>query len=333
MTDCWPTVPPNWPDCADVAHNGTVLRGLRVLVTRPPDRSGDLVEGLRGRGALPVLAPMHQAATVIGREAQDLNALMHKVADTGAPDWLVFTSVNTVRALQMAGTGAHGDPAEAESPRATLPPNLGDRLKRAVAGGLRIAAVGAATAQAAKDAGLPVHLIPPPDQSSAAGLVDVWPEAPEVGQHCGAGSPAVYLPQSGSARTTLRDGLVAKGWTVVAVVAYRMLDWPATNPIAEQAGDVSVPVWEPRRAREELAQGTVDAVVATAPSLLRALFSTADGKPPGHTDTVEPVVCAVMGEPTWHAAQNLGLPAVAATVPDTAGLLDALEKVVKENRA
>lgn len=331
MTGCWLTALPNWLDCADVPRGDTVLSGLRVLVTRTPERAGDLVAGLRDRGAEPVLAPMHQAATVAGQEARDLSQLVRTVADADARAWLVFTSVNTVRALQAVVEGADG--GSPDSSRHDQALDLGDHLAQAVAGGLQIAAVGAATARAARNAGLPVHLVPPPEQSSAAGLVNVWPHAAEVNQPTVTGPAVVYLPQSAWARATLRDGLEAKGWRVETAVAYRMVDFPAASPLTEVTSTGSVAVWDPHRAREELARGTVDAVVATAPSLLWALFASTDGKPPAPAVTVEPVACAVMGEPTLNAAQELGLKAVAATVPDTAGLLDALEHAVKENRA
>lgn len=332
MTDCWPTALPNWPDFADVPRGDTVLSGLRVLVTRTPERAGDLMAGLRDRGAEPVLAPMHQAAAVAGQEARDLSELVRTVAGAGAPAWLVFTSVNTVRALQAVVDGADdGRPESKSSHHQAL--GLGDHLAQAIAGGLQIAAVGAATARAAGNAGLPVHLVPPPEQSSAAGLVNVWPHAAEADQPPATGPAVVFLPQSASARATLRDGLAAKGWRVDIAVAYRMVDFPADTPLTELTSTGSMAVWDPHRAREELARGTVDAVVATAPSLLRALFAPTDGKPPAPAVTVEPVACAVMGEPTLNAAQELGLKAVAATVPDAAGLLDALEHAVKENRA
>lgn len=318
-----------------MTRNNGVLGGLRVLVTRPPDRAAQLLTELTARGALPVLAPMHQAGLVSVAELHHLNRMMRTVAQAAAPEWLVFTSVNTVRALQSVLAGADGVGTDAQHSQRSLAPDLGVWLGPALSRGVRVAAVGSATATAVKEAGLPVHLIPPREQSSAAGLVNVWPQAPghAPGSDAVAGSPLVHLPQSASARATLREGLQARGWRVETAVAYRMHDWPAANPLADQSGDGATPVWEPQRAREALAQGEVDAVVATAPSLLRALFAPADGKPPGPDDSVVSIACAVMGEPTLSAASELGIHAVAATAPDAAGLLDALEIAVKENKA
>lgn len=318
-----------------MVRNNGVLGGLRVLVTRPPDRAAQLLTELKARGALPVLAPMHQAGLVSGPELHHLKHMMRAVAQTKSPGWLVFTSVNTVRALQSVLADADAPASDAQHRQRRLLPTMGEWLGPALSRGVRVAAVGSATAEAVKSAGLPVHVIPPREQSSAAGLVNVWPPAPGHGSesHAVAADRVVYLPQSASARATLRDGLQARGWQVETAVAYRMHDWPAADPLADQSGDGCTPVWEPQRARDALAQGKVDAVVATAPSLLRALFAPADDKPPGPTDSVDSIACAVMGEPTLATARELGMPAVAATAPDAAGLLDALEKAVKENRA
>ena len=97
--------------------------------------------------------------------------------------WLVVTSATTVRVLvgRMAG----------------LP------------SGVRVAAVGTATARAARAAGWPVDLVP--DDASAAGLVAALPDTDSLVVH----------PRSDLAAPTLVDGLRERDILVVDVVAYR----------------------------------------------------------------------------------------------------------------
>lgn len=112
---------------------------------------------------------------------------------SGTGPWLVVTSATTVRVLvgRMAG----------------LP------------SGVRVAAVGTATARAARAAGWPVDLVP--DDASAAGLVAALPDTDSLVVH----------PRSDLAAPTLADGLRERDILVVDVVAYRTVgtgDGPIT---------------------------------------------------------------------------------------------------------
>ncbi|PZE62650.1 uroporphyrinogen-III synthase, partial [Curtobacterium sp. MCBD17_021] len=98
-------------------------------------------------------------------------------------DWLVVTSATTVRVLAERMPG--------------LP------------SGVRVAAVGEATARAARSVGWTVDLVP--DDHSAAGLVRALP----------ADARLVLHPRSDLAAPTLVDGLRARGIDVEDVVAYR----------------------------------------------------------------------------------------------------------------
>jgi uroporphyrinogen-III synthase len=104
-------------------------------------------------------------------------------ADRLGGDWLVVTSATTVRVLAERLPG--------------LP------------AGVRVAAVGEATARAARAAGWTVDLVP--DDHSAAGLVRALP----------ADARLVLHPRSDLAAPTLVDGLRARGIDVSEVVAYR----------------------------------------------------------------------------------------------------------------
>ena len=98
-------------------------------------------------------------------------------------DWLVVTSATTVRVLAERLSGLPAD--------------------------VRIAAVGDATARAARALGWTVDLVP--GDASAADLVDALP----------ADARTVLHPRSDLAAPTLVDGLRARGIDVVDAVAYR----------------------------------------------------------------------------------------------------------------
>jgi uroporphyrinogen III methyltransferase/synthase len=88
--------------------------------------------------------------------------------------------------------------------------------------GVRIAAVGAATASALAGCGLAADLVPPRHDAAALG------EALRASLGHGVGTippspaqPRVLLPQADNARHELRDWLLARGCPVTAVTAYR----------------------------------------------------------------------------------------------------------------
>ncbi|MDO5617161.1 uroporphyrinogen-III synthase [Kocuria sp.] len=323
-----------------------------MLITRTPDRAHPLVAALQEAGAVPILVPVRQAAAPSGADAQALRELLAQMAQAGASDWVAVTSVNTVHALtavltadRLEGAVQDEDAAPDES---GLPqtgsvddshgasdsknsnPLLGQFLAPALARGLRVAAVGAATSRALQVAGVPVELCPPPEQSSANGLLAHWPQAPTAGET----QPVVYVPQSAAARPTLTQGLRDQQWDVRTAVAYRMVEWPAQWPLVPalgppgDPGPAGIEVWDAERAREGIAHGEVDAVVATAPSLVQGLVGTDRGTAPSKSSagsaTVTSVRWVAIGEPTRVAAQSAGIAAHGATTPDTDGLIAAL---------
>jgi uroporphyrinogen-III synthase len=125
----------------------------------------------------------------------ELDAARERLAG-GAYAWVVITSVNAVYALLGARIGA---PASA-----TPPADVGRTTWWA--------AVGPATQRALARYDVAADLVP--ETASADGLVDAFPRA-------SAGAPRVLLPLGDLASDTLRSGLVAKGWVVDVVTAYR----------------------------------------------------------------------------------------------------------------
>jgi uroporphyrinogen-III synthase len=112
------------------------LAGRRVLVTRALHQAGKLSEGLRALGADAVEVPVLEI-----RPPASFEALDEALRQIDSYDWLILTSANAVRAL---------------AERAAF---LGVDLKKLAPP--QVAAVGEATAAAARKAGLQIALIPP----------------------------------------------------------------------------------------------------------------------------------------------------------------------------
>lgn len=177
---------------------GKPLGGWRVLVPRGGTWGEDVAAGLRGHGAIPVIAPLINFAS-----AEDPTALanaLHELQD-GQFDWLVVTSATTVDVLSGQGVRV---------PEST-----------------RIAAVGETTAGALQQAGYRVDFVPHAD-NSARGLVKEWPASDIRGR--------VLIPQSDIAEPTLVAGLSRLGFAVEFVTAYRTVGVPlAANVLADLA--------------------------------------------------------------------------------------------------
>lgn len=171
-----------------------------VLVARAPSRASGLVALLRERGLDPVAAPVIERAPV--EDPTELDAARARLAD-GAYAWVVITSVNAVYAL--LGTRIDAPPADRAS-HGTPPGDVGRTTWWA--------AVGPATRRALARYDVIADLVP--ETASAAGLADAFPRAAG-----GAQAPRVLLPLGDLASDTLRAGLVAKGWAVDVVTAYR----------------------------------------------------------------------------------------------------------------
>ena len=160
------------------------LEGRRIVVTRPREHAGALTGRLEQLDAEVTIVPLIAIAPL--EDDSELTALV----EHGDHDWIVFTSANAVRA---AGPGL-------ESARA------------------RAAAVGPATAQALRDAGVEPAFSP--DVFAALEIADGL--EPLSGAR-------VLLPQSEIAEPVLADELRARGATVDAVEAYRTVPRDATE--------------------------------------------------------------------------------------------------------
>ncbi len=162
------------------------LAGRRVLVTRAAHQAGKLSEGLRALGAEPVEVPVLEIHPPLSFDALD-----RALRGLDGYDWLIFTSANTVRAL-VERSAALGISFE----------NLAN---------VQVAAIGEATAAAARNAGFTVALVPPSyvAESMAASL---------AGRTAG---KKILLARAEIARDVIPDGLRAAGAEVDVVDAYR----------------------------------------------------------------------------------------------------------------
>ncbi len=259
------------------------LYGWKVLVPRTRDQAGVLSAQLRGFGALPVEVPT--IAVEPPRTPAPMDRAVKGIGD-GRYMWVAFTSINAVKAvrekLEESGLDAR------------------------IFSGVKVAAVGDATAAALVAFGIRPDLVPSGEQSSE-GLLKDWAPYDATFDPM----DRVFLPRADIATDTLVAGLKELGWSVDDVTAYRTVR--AAPPAAET--------------REALKGGGFDAVLFTSSSTVRNLVGIA-GKP--HDTTV----LACIGPQTKAAAEELGLRVdVLSPKPDVASLVAALAEFAAERRA
>ena len=165
------------------------LLGRRVVVTRAREQASGLARRLTHLGAEVIQFP-----TIEIREAEDYAPLDTAIAGLAGYDWLIFTSVNGVRHFWRRLTAAGKD-------------------SRALAG-LRVAAIGPATAGALAERGIRADFIPPNYQAEdvAAGL--------KAAAGAALAGMRFLLPRARMAREVLPDELRKAGAVVDVVTAY-----------------------------------------------------------------------------------------------------------------
>ena len=241
---------------ADVPDDDLPLASRKIVNTRAPHQAEELDRLLRARGATPLDYPCIDIAPPTDPSFLDATLLD---AAAGRFGWLVLTSANTVRAI------------------AVRLDELGFDLRGAT--GLRVAAVGPATADAARaQLGLPGAVVP--QEYVAESLVELVTAAAVC---------RVLLPQADLARPILADRLGAAGAEVTVVTAYRTV---------QGRGGVHLP--------RLLEENGVDAVILASPSAARHLLSRLEEEG-GSAGQMERVRLACIGTVTARAARQLGL--------------------------
>jgi uroporphyrinogen-III synthase len=165
------------------------LRGKRVVVTRAAEQSEQLVEALKAKGAVPVILPM--VAFAPPDDQKPMDDALRGMQDY---DWVFLTSQNALKALGERAHALKLDLLEAFS-------------------GVKIAAVGPATAEAALGAGLRVAYV----ASKHLGTALAEELASEV--H----GKRVLLPRSDRANPELVGVLQQLGAKVNEVCAYKTI--------------------------------------------------------------------------------------------------------------
>ncbi|HLT09185.1 MAG TPA: uroporphyrinogen-III synthase [Micromonosporaceae bacterium] len=258
------------------------LYGWKVLVPRTKEQAGAMSERLRAYGAMPTEVPT--IAVEPPRTPAQMERAIKGLVD-GRYAWTIFTSVNAVKAV-WEKFAEHG-------------------LDARHFGGVKIACIGEATADAVRAFGIRPELVPSGEQTSE-GLLAEFPPHDEVLDPVG----RVLLPRADIATETLAAGLIEKDWEVDDVTAYRTVR--AAPPPAE--------------IRDAIKSGGFDAVLFTSSSTVRNLVGIA-GKP--HTRTV----VAVIGPKTAETAAEFGLRVDVqpghASIPD---LVEALAEYAIELR-
>lgn len=295
-------------------HPAGRLPGLVVVLPRSADRAAGMAAELAARGARPRAMPLIDFEEPVStRELDEALVLLGQ----GGFEWLVVTSITTVRALKQ---------------RAAV---LGVGLAGLVQD-TKVAAVGSASARALVAEGLTVNLVPDTSMD-AVGLVAAWPPR-TAADPAPDGTGRVLLPHADIAAATLEEGLAAKGWDVRPVIAYHTVDYPArpdrrlTALLAAASGAGTGPAGGPVELEEisvadfnrAAADGGIGAVVLTSPSLVRRLHAVAPSLP-------SDVLLVAIGNSTAHEAAELGLPiAAVAAAPTPAGIADALAAALPE---
>ncbi|WP_375425906.1 uroporphyrinogen-III synthase [uncultured Friedmanniella sp.] len=182
------------------------LFGWRVLVPRTKDQAGPMVARLRTYGAHSEEVPTISVEPP--RSPLQMDKALRGLVE-GRYEWVVFTSVNAVKALREK-FDEYGLDARAFS-------------------GLKVAAVGSVTAESLQAWGIEADLVPTGEQSSA-GLAAEFPAFDEVLDPIN----RVFLPRADIATETLTAGLTSLGWEVEDVTAYRTVRaTPPPAPVRE----------------------------------------------------------------------------------------------------
>jgi uroporphyrinogen III methyltransferase/synthase len=254
------------------------LYGKRIIVTRARAQASELAARLVALGAEVIEAPAIRTEPL---SAEPLRAALGRLRDFG---WVVFTSQNAVqivwRELRALGLDA-----------------------RALAG-VKLVAVGPATAEALMECGLVVDVIP--ERYVAEGIAEALRGRDDVrGTH-------VLYPKAEGARDVLPAELRAMGAEVDEIAIYR------TVPDPEGV----------RLAREALEKGSVDVVTFTSSSTVR-YFVDAVG-----IDAARGARIASMGPITSESARALGLAVdVEAREATIDSLVDAVAEMVGAHAA
>ena len=233
------------------------LAGKRILVTRPRAQAPELVDRLAALGAEAIEAP---AIRIVPPD--DTRPLDDARAAAPSFDWIVFTSANGVDAF-----------LERRIARDSRTPDLA---------GVRICAIGPATAARIARYGLTIDLAPSDHRGEGVG------RALTAGRDLH--GSRILLPRADIARPLLPEALRAAGADVTEVTAYR------TIPVAG---------WPGNAVREMIMQKKIDVTTFTSASAVRSAARSLGAE--RAVDLLGETVVAAIGPITARAARQFGL--------------------------
>ena len=249
------------------------LFGKRVLVTRSRTQMSVLSEMLAEEGAEPIELP-----TIEFSDIEDYFPLDSAIAVLHTYSWVIFTSANGVEAF-FGRMGILG----------------GDSR---VFGGVKVAAIGPATAAALAQHGIMADFVP--DKYVSEAIVQHMESADLKGAR-------VLLPRADIGREELAEGLARLGAEVEQVWVYRTV----------------MPQDSRGKALCLLRDGNIDMVTFTSSSTVRNLLDLLDGD----TLLLQGVRIACIGPVTARTAQELGLRVdIIAQEYTVAGLVRAMRE-------
>jgi uroporphyrinogen III methyltransferase/synthase len=250
------------------------LFGRKIVVTRSRAQASDFVEEIESLGAEAVEMP-----TIKIDDPEDFGPLDEAIDNIGSFDWIVLTSVNAVGRFVDRLFARGGDIRD---------------LK-----GIKMCAIGTATAEEVRKCRVRVDLIPP--KYVAESIIESLQQDGEIK------GKRFLLPRADIARSLLPDEIARLGGEAVEVDVYRT--------VLEEEADQDI--------IQRLVDGEIDLVTFTSSSTVRN-FAKILGD-----DRLEKVKStaqfASIGPITTQTAEELGIPIhTEADQHDIPGLVDAI---------
>ena len=258
------------------------LLGRRVLVTRSRNQAGVLSKRLAEVGAIPIEIP-----TIEVRPPHDYSDLDDALAKVSEFDWIVFASANAVRAVFDRLRAAGRDSRSLH--------------------GVRVAAIGPATADVIRGDGIAADLVP--ETATSEGLSEAlsyYVRGLGRATEDVSGS-RILLPRTDIATGDLPEMLRTMGAEVTQVTAYRTVT--------------------PEESRDRLAEAVragIDVATFTSSSTVRNLLRMLDDG----AGSLAGVKIACIGPTTASTASRFGLKVdIVAKTPTIRGLVEALTEL------
>jgi uroporphyrinogen III methyltransferase/synthase len=235
------------------------LFGKRVLVTRPREQAAELVALLEAQGAEPIEAPMIRIAP-----PDDYAPLDAACAAIRRYDWVILASANAVEAF--------------------IKRLLATPLDLRALHGVKLCAVGSATADRLAELGLKVDLMPAEYRAEA--MIDALAASGSLD------GMRVLVPRADIGREIVGDELRRRGAEVTEVVAYRTV---IVDPEREGEPDIYRMLLDRR----------IDVVTFTSASAVRNLVRVLGIEPAA--DLLRTTVVASIGPVTAEAAAQYNI--------------------------